>query len=446
MFDLLQKIDEREIRAAYERKYAPVWELQIATYSDLNKAESFFEQIKVFNGKPEGRLVFADIQGVAAEEGGPTRYEETDVYPQNFLKIKRENWLEVVRNLKVNHTSKPIHVPEIEQYILIRINSIKEPGADDYEKRHKDISYQLYKKAGRDLSNDLVTRLIKKYKVEINDELLAEIDVNGQYENDFLQKPLAMVNGEPFLSVNVFINELKQEINTRGSKLDIPRFKKHLINTLVSQKVIGMEADARHYEEKPPFNEIWDFYKKHRLTRALEGGLASNIKVSEDEINAFYQENKVSLGSPEKLTIAVLKGDEGIIKNIWSGVMRGEDFFEMAKKYDLDAPVITLDKQDLTMELSGVLARMTDGKISAPFHVDGGNALVKLMHRQPGYEPDLDQVRSRITESLRMEKMAEAKQKYLQELRARSEISEVNEKVWGKIRKELGTRGNENNN
>ncbi|MEN8135147.1 MAG: peptidylprolyl isomerase [Thermodesulfobacteriota bacterium] len=428
------KITEKQIRAYFANNYAPIWSMQILTYADQAEAQAAADDLQPFNGQKAGRLVFADRAGVAVEAGGPLNYDELAVDPATISKTKNEHWLPVITKLQKWYVSEPFFLESQDKYVVIRMDDINEdPGDEALEKRRQLIRRKLARQAGGRLTAELMRRLKKEYHVEIDEELLAKVKLQDDYSEEILKKSVVKMDGMAF-SVGLLIQNMKDQLPLR-SKLPEEQLKRLVVNAFISQTLTNNEALSRHYEDRPPLKALYDFYSDNSLRKALESGIKKRIKVSSEEVKNYYDNNPSLYSESAKISYAVIQGDVDLMNKISAAISRGDDFFDQAQAYSLDAKIKTVAVDKIRPILQVELAKLEKGEIGGPFAFGAGRAVVKLLKRVEGKRASLEQVRGKIKETVTKEKFNAAKAVYLEKLRSRAKIV-VNKGVWKKLKKE----------
>ncbi|MBU0481022.1 MAG: peptidyl-prolyl cis-trans isomerase [Proteobacteria bacterium] len=424
-------VSDDDIEKYYREAYTPIWLLQIQTYDDMEKARLAYEKMLPYKGQPAGRLVFADLQGLGSEAGGPLAHEESKVTPDALSANKMVNWLEVVRRTEVGAVAEPFTFPDQPgKFVLLRVDGVEQPAESDLIHRKESIRSKIVKRERGRLTYELIERLKKKYEVEVDDKLLVEIVPDQEYPADFLDRPVITMQGME-ISVGLYLQNLRNEIKSRPG-LSLEQVKKITEDGIVSQTLITKESIKRGYEKEPPLKWGYEFYRQNHLRAQVEKGLQEKIEITEDDILEYYRQNGAAFNDAEMITYAIIEDEKEIIDKIWSGVLTGADFFDLGKKYDKEERIVSGERDKMVPVLGVAADRLVKGEVAAPVQTDLGYALIKLLDRKTGNKKTFDQVRDQVVEMVRKVKFDEAKREYLQKLRSLSNIK-VDYKVWKKI-------------
>jgi hypothetical protein len=438
--DTKVKISEEQIRAYFNKNYAPIWSLQILTYAEQGKAAEVFEILQGFNGQKAGRLVFADQAGVKPEDGGPLYYEEVSVYPAAIAKAPNgDKWLQVLAPLDKGFVAEPFILEGTDNYIVLRLDDISAPTEENFAKLHGAIEKELSKGERDRLSGQLLTRLRAKYHVKVDEDLLQTLTLAGEYQPEFLAQPVVEIDGGLSLSVEALLFNVKQQQELRYS-LSEDELKRLVVGFYISNTLTDQEALGRHYEEKPPIKSVYEFFINNNLRKFLYAGLRARVVVKEEEVQAYFDNNRAEYTKPDKISYVMLEGSQGQLDEIGRTLAQGADFYDQARDNSLDAEIKTVEADALPLGLADILRQLRKGE-TAPFSYQGRPAMVRLVDRVAGKVASIDEVRSKIEESLRQKKYLVVEAEYLAKARALADVK-VNARVWNKLKKEYNNAKN----
>jgi parvulin-like peptidyl-prolyl isomerase len=427
-------VTEADLKKYFDENYSTVWVLQALAFDSESKAQKAYEVMLPLKGQASGQLIFADLLGGSAEEKADT-YDEVKPSVADFHKNKKDAWLSIVRKLEPGEVSKPFLNADSNKYVLLRLVKIQSAEAGVFEEKRQKMTEILNKEKRNQLTSILIENLKKKYKVEVDRELLNSIKLDVEYPNEFLERKLIKMS-DFNVTVKIFIyNTIKEKTLRKGVSDEL--LKELVLNSIISQTLINKESLARGYEKRPPMLWTYEFYKQSRLKAEVEAGLLHDIVVTDQDIKNYYDLNIAAFTVQGKVTFSLLKADEDVLKKIWIGTLSGGDFTELAKRYSLDANIQSQDLVSLSPEILAELKKLDKGSVSLPFVFDGNFGMLKLYERLPGQVSSLEQVKGQISEQLKKEKFEVIKAEYLNKLKSRSKI-DINEGVWNDLERELG--------
>ena len=227
-------------------------------------------------------------------------------------------------------------------------------------------------------------------------------EINAHVSDEALDRKLRKVKSS-FKSDSIFEHELKNR------KLTLDQYKKELKIDLLMQQVIDREIEP-------------------------------NIKVSEKDIQTFYEKNKEKFYKAKKARASVIlikakRGDtkseksaQQKIESILEKIKNGSTFSEMATKYSQDslAPkggdLGYFTKNQIFEAFSVRAFDMKVNEVSPVFKTGLGFHILKLTDLKEGKTMPLDKVKIRIEKILRKNKMGNATRNYVEKLKQKSKI------------------------
>ena len=227
-------------------------------------------------------------------------------------------------------------------------------------------------------------------------------EINALVSDEALDKKLRKVKSS-FKSDSIFEHELKNR------KLTLDQYKKELKIDLLMQQVIDREIEP-------------------------------NIKVSEKDIQSFYEKNKDEFITEKKVraSVILIKAKQGDtkaeksarqkIESILEDIKNGSSFSEMATKYSQDslAPkggdLGYFAKNQIFGAFSERAFNMKVNEVSPVFKTGLGLHLLKLTDLKEGKMMPLDRAKTRIEKILRKNKVGNATRNYVEKLKQKSKI------------------------
>jgi len=163
----------------------------------------------------------------------------------------------------------------------------------------------------------------------------------------------------------------------------------------------------------------------------IEGLLKPEIKISEEEIKAYFEENKDMFGEPEQVKARhILVETEAQAKEIRAKLDQGESFEELAKQYSTDeaskangGDLGYFKRGDMVPEFEEVAFSLKPGETSQPVKSQFGYHIIRVEdHKQPvpaKYEEKKEDIRQQILQ----QKIAEKMEPWLNELRNKAKVT-----------------------
>jgi parvulin-like peptidyl-prolyl isomerase len=227
-------------------------------------------------------------------------------------------------------------------------------------------------------------------------------EINAHVSDEALDRKLRKVKSS-FKSDSIFEHELK------GRELTLDQYKKELKIDLLMQQVIDQEIEPK-------------------------------IKISEKDIQSFYEKNKEKFYMDKKARASVIlikakrgntkseKSAQEKIESILEEIKNGSTFNEMATKYSQDslAPkggdLGYFTKNQIFGAFSSRAFDMKVNEVSSVFKTGLGFHILKLTDLIEGKIMPLDRAKTRIEKILRKNKIGNATRNYVKTLKQKSKI------------------------
>ncbi len=227
-------------------------------------------------------------------------------------------------------------------------------------------------------------------------------EINAHVSDEALNRKLRKVKSS-FKSDSIFEHELKNR------KLTLDQYKKELKIDLLMQQVIDQEIEPK-------------------------------IKISEKDIQSFYEKNKEKFYMDKKARASVIlvkakrgntkseKSAQEKIESILEKIKNGSTFNEMATKYSQDslAPkggdLGYFTKNQIFGAFSSRAFDMKVNEVSSVFKTGLGFHILKLTDLIEGKIMSLDRAKTRIEKILRKNKVGNATRNYVETLKQKSKI------------------------
>ncbi len=429
-------IKDDDLRTLYDTDYAPLSHLEVFYFTQKETAEAAQKKLR------SKTLSFSDLQTLKPDAGGPTHYYDSKKVRPNKMP---DEWRQPIAALKAGEYTDVR--PMGPGFAIVRLLERQDGDAADFAALKKVLFQTLQRREENNLTAELEKKLFKKYKVKINDAFVKKLDVDNlptdQADTAVMTTTKGVMTARQFIDQ---INHQRQFMHSYSPQKKIEVSKEAVLNAIVSQSLTSWAALDRHYEEKPPFKEVYQFYRHHRLIKELEKRLfIPNAKPSEADIKTYYQKNLQEFSHPETVTIALVNNAGDKAKKFWMEITLGKDFFDLGTKYfGSRPPTQTFPINHLDKAIKAAIANLAPGEVSRPFAYQGHDALVKLLKHDPESPRPLTEVSEKISDTLFQKKMSTLRSKYLEQIKAKSSIT-VDDKVWQSVTKELGESDEKHN-
>jgi len=257
-------------------------------------------------------------------------------------------------------------------------------------------------------------------------------------------------------------------LGTRQNKEHFQRAKRNLLEELIRQKILKQEAsqqgisiseseleqEIRKYKSRYTEREFQEVLKKRKIDygnwrelrrttllvdKWIKQNLFSDLKVSLEEVEAYYKEHELEFTRPEAVRVRQIVTDsrekaEEILKR----VQEWENFASLAR----DVSIAPDRKQggDLGFIVRGSFPKefdvcfdLKEGEISPIVQTIYGFHIFKVIEKKSKEKVSLEEVKPQIEEWLKEAKRQEAFEKYYQELQKKYSIW-IDEKILKGVR------------
>ncbi|WP_224771217.1 peptidylprolyl isomerase [Metabacillus idriensis] len=190
----------------------------------------------------------------------------------------------------------------------------------------------------------------------------------------------------------------------------------------------GEEAFIQQLETSG--STVEDVKKDLETNLKIEKLLESEIKISEDEMKTYFDENKESFAEPEQVKAShILVEDEAKAKEVKEKLDGGADFTELAKEYSTDTSnsedggdLGYFAKGEMVAEFEEVTFAMKEGEISDPVKTEFGYHIIKFADKKAAADAAFEDKKEEIKETLFDQKMQTAYTAWLQEKKEEYDI------------------------
>jgi hypothetical protein len=424
------EISDKEIKERYLTDYTPVVYISWLSFDTAEKVENAYNSIK------NQEYTFDDLRNKLEAEGQPEGqpfYQEGQFRPRNF--DQQPELRNVIEQLSVGQVSMPQAGGGA--FYLVRLNEKSIPPENDLETQRNNIRLTLQKEKQGALTRELLEDLWDKYEVQVDEELLAIVHKNPDKET--LARPLVLTNREN-IPLSVLAADVRKDTAMRSKKKHWTEEEKAeqaegFMHGMINDYLLTWEARDRHYEEKPPFKWVYEYYGEKRLIKELERKRIQ-VSVSDAEIRRYYEEHSDEFRPPEKISAIVLQGEKEILNKVLLEINQGQDFLEVGAKNNLKPiPIMNTPVSELGPGFKPTIMQLDIGEVSEVFEIHSAFYLAKLQKREKQEPLPLAKFKDEISTKLHRKEYSRARQAYIELLLKHSDV-EINRKVWEKLKAE----------
>lgn len=213
---------------------------------------------------------------------------------------------------------------------------------------------------------------------------------------------LAKVNGIAITSAD--IDREIAAMGPQGQQYNNPEGREALLEQLINKKLFLADAAKNLYEYDPVFKaELQkikeDLLANFAITKSVEG-----VKVTDEDVKKFYDENKASLLSGEKVSAShILVDSEEKANEILKEIIEGKIEFADAAKEHSSCPssqqggsLGEFGRGQMVPEFDTAVFSMQVGEIKGPVKTQFGYHLIKLDAKNEAKEIAFEEIKEQL--------------------------------------------------
>lgn len=227
-------------------------------------------------------------------------------------------------------------------------------------------------------------------------------------------KILAQVGGNPIYQSEV--DEIITAYAQRGQNFDNEQGRAMVLDQLIGKKLMVLDAKKNLMEHNAEFKAELEKMKNEMLANFNVAKVLEKIEVKEDEIKAYYDENKAQFVRGESVAAShILVASEDKAKEIMAAIESGEVSFEDAARNNSTCPsgqnggaLGEFTKGQMVPEFDKAVFEMAVGELRGPVKTQFGYHIIKLTAKNEASEIPFEQVKGQIANTLLSEKRQKA--------------------------------------
>ena len=226
-----------------------------------------------------------------------------------------------------------------------------------------------------------------------------------------MSKVLANVGGFPITEDDV--NEFLMGLGQRGQSYNNPEGRKVVLNQLIGQKLLLLDAKRNLLEADPAFKAQLAKVKDNLLSNFAAEKAIANVTVSDKDAEEYYNNNKEQFVSGDSVNAShILVDSEEKALEILAKIKAGEVSFEDAAKENSSCPskanggnLGDFEKGQMVPEFDAAVFAMEVGEITdAPVKTQFGYHLIKLNSKKESEAIEFSAIKDEIKDGLLGEK------------------------------------------
>ena len=234
---------------------------------------------------------------------------------------------------------------------------------------------------------------------------------------------LAVVGGKQITETDVEM--LIASMGQAGQNYRSPQGKAAVLEELINQKLMLLDATRNLYEREPEFKEQLSRVKDELLVNYAVSKAVSSVRVTDDDAKAYFDEHPEQFAGEETVSAShILVDSEEKAAELIAKIKAGEITFEDAAAEHSSCPsgrqggnLGEFGHGQMVPEFDEACFSMEIGAISEPVKTQFGYHIIRLDGKKDAEPVHFGDVREGITRQLTMEKQRAAYQSKLNQLK-----------------------------
>lgn len=259
-----------------------------------------------------------------------------------------------------------------------------------------------------------------------NGEIVAKVNGDVISKDEFYQE-MVKAGGKQLLERLIDQKLIQQAADEKGVKVTDKQVNEKLDEM---KEQFGGEAAFQMYLAQ--FGMTEDLIKQDvRNQLLIEGILGPEIEISEEEMKAYFEENKDVLGEPEQVKARhILVETEEQAREVLAKLDQGESFETLAQQYSTDeaskgngGDLGYFERGVMVPEFEEAAFSLSPGETSGPVKTQFGYHIIRVEDFKEAQPAVYEEMKEDIESMLRQQKVAEKMETWLSELREKADVT-----------------------
>jgi peptidyl-prolyl cis-trans isomerase C len=234
---------------------------------------------------------------------------------------------------------------------------------------------------------------------------------------------LAQVGGKPITEEDV--TRFIQAMGRNGQSYNTPKGRAAVLEQLIAQRLFLLDAQRNLYEREPAFKEQLAAVKDQLLMEYAIAKCVQNVRVTEEEVRAYYEAHKDDLQAEESVNAShILVDSEEKANEILADIHDGKISFEDAARQYSSCPsgkqggsLGDFARGQMVPEFDKAVFDMQEGEITGPVKTQFGYHIIRLNSKNEATPISYSDIRDELYQQVTQAKQQEAYQKKINQLK-----------------------------
>jgi len=221
------------------------------------------------------------------------------------------------------------------------------------------------------------------------------------------------------------VNAMIASLGQRGKNYNTPEGRAIVLDQLINQKLLLLDATRNLYEREPEFKAELARVKEDLLVNYAVNKAVSSVRVTDAEAKEFFDAHPEQFAGEKTVNAShILVADEAQANEILAKINAGELSFEDAAKQYSSCPSSAeggclgdFGHGQMVPEFDQACFSMAEGEIAGPVQTQFGFHLIKLNKINEAQPMQFEQIKEQLKQSLLGEKQQNAYQSKINQLK-----------------------------
>ncbi|MBF0491293.1 MAG: SurA N-terminal domain-containing protein [Deltaproteobacteria bacterium] len=284
----------------------------------------------------------------------------------------------------------------------------------------------------------LHAEIIDKIIATVNQEPITQLDLqrakdnlNKQMKEDKKSGPASEEELKNFALSRLIDETLLNQQIEKSQILVSESELKQAIDSIMKRNKMSDEALKKDLSSKGITLDQYkeDIRKQMKRMRFFSQTIGSKIKVSDEEVNAYYSQSAAKMGGDQKVKLAQIvlpfSSEEDLKKvekeavSLYEKVKSGKNFDQAMKEHSAagSGDLGELPYSGLSSELSNAVSKLAKGQVSEPIKTSSAFLIVKLLDKPDTQLQGSEELKASLRDKIYEFKMQEEIKKYIEKLK-----------------------------